>query len=427
MMRMKKLLSLLLAVLLAVSLLPTAAFAAEYNDGDEGGVQMALTVEGPIRYTVTVSASPENYGTVTGGGTYDEGASVTVTAAANAGYIFTGWLENGEKVENVGASYTFTASADRTLTAVFVQGDGDFCHLDITSTPYFNIVGVDTDGPMLFRRGEMLTITAVPKHAGVKFSGWWKRDYDPANPDPGKTLVSMDASYSFNIEERTILIIEYKTVQTAYIEPGESSDSFFGANSLYANEPNQGDYVPYTSDDPDDLKFHFPPADCFTAPEGKVFDCWEMNGIGYEAGAVQTVIGDGANPAFASNEITITAKWKNDDSKTLKCVISIPAQIEIPYKQEFTSVPWSVDSLELGIYQQAAVTFYDGTFLSQEGGIIPYTLKDIAEAEDTHSYTYKLRKPEEHTIQVHIAAEDWDIAAPGRYTATMRFEIEGID
>lgn len=411
-MRMKKLLSLLLSVLLAVSLLPTAAFAAEYNDGDEGGVQMALTVEGTVQYTVTVSASPENYGTVTGGGTYDEGASVTVTATPKDGYIFTGWQENGEKLENVGASYTFTATADRTLTAVFEQGRG-LCELKIYPSDYFTFSG---EGE--YCEGEMVTVTAVPKHAGVEFSAWWQDGVTPA--------VSNEASYSFNIFDDVKLEAAYQSVSAVKVGPGEGSGKAVLTNSLFANQTDEG-HMFYTSEGLDDLKFHFPPADYFTAPEGKVFDCWEMKGVGYEAGAVQAVIGDGANPDFAGKDNVVTAKWKNDDSKTLKCVISIPAQVEIPYKQEFTSVPWSVDSLELGVYQQAAVTFYDGTFLSQEGGIIPYTLKDIAEAEDTHSYTYKFRRPEEHTIQVHIAAEDWDIAAPGRYTATMRFEIEGID
>ena len=69
-------------------------------------------------YTISVSADPAEGGTVSGGGTYDENASVTVTATANSKYTFVKWTENGEQV-SADASYTFTATADRTLAAVF--------------------------------------------------------------------------------------------------------------------------------------------------------------------------------------------------------------------------------------------------------------------------------------------------------------------
>lgn len=67
-------------------------------------------------YTITATAGVG--GTVTGGGTYDKDASVTVTAAPESGYQFVDWTENGSVV-STDASYTFTASTDRTLTANF--------------------------------------------------------------------------------------------------------------------------------------------------------------------------------------------------------------------------------------------------------------------------------------------------------------------
>ena len=76
--------------------------------------------ETPATYTVTATASPTAGGSVTGGNTYEENASVTVTATANDGYKFVKWTENGSDV-STDASYTFTAAADRTLVAVFKQ------------------------------------------------------------------------------------------------------------------------------------------------------------------------------------------------------------------------------------------------------------------------------------------------------------------
>ena len=47
----------------------------------------------PTTYTVTVEASPLEGGTVTGGGTYTENTTVTLTATANAGYEFVKWRD----------------------------------------------------------------------------------------------------------------------------------------------------------------------------------------------------------------------------------------------------------------------------------------------------------------------------------------------
>ncbi|MDD4509325.1 MAG: DUF6273 domain-containing protein [Oscillospiraceae bacterium] len=70
------------------------------------------------QYTISVSASPEAGGSVTGDGKFDENASRTVTAKANTNYHFVKWTESGTQV-STNASYTFNLTADRTLVAVF--------------------------------------------------------------------------------------------------------------------------------------------------------------------------------------------------------------------------------------------------------------------------------------------------------------------
>lgn len=67
---------------------------------------------------VTANASPAEGGTVTGGGTYESGSTVTVTATPNSGYVFSHWLVNGA---NVGNSNPISGAltADTTVTAVF--------------------------------------------------------------------------------------------------------------------------------------------------------------------------------------------------------------------------------------------------------------------------------------------------------------------
>ncbi len=70
-------------------------------------------------HTVSVAANPPAGGTVSGGGIYGEGVSVTVTAAVNSGYIFVNWTEGTIVVSN-NATYTLIlGTADRTLAANF--------------------------------------------------------------------------------------------------------------------------------------------------------------------------------------------------------------------------------------------------------------------------------------------------------------------
>lgn len=70
------------------------------------------------QFTINVSANPSDGGTATGGGTYQQGQSCTVTASPNTGYTFLRWTVNGNKV-STNASYTFTVNSNRTLVAQF--------------------------------------------------------------------------------------------------------------------------------------------------------------------------------------------------------------------------------------------------------------------------------------------------------------------
>ena len=77
----------------------------------------------PDQYTITAASSPPNGGMVSGSGTYNENASVTLQTTPNSDFTFDGWYENGTRVDpNV--TYTFTATASRTLAARFTNTGG---------------------------------------------------------------------------------------------------------------------------------------------------------------------------------------------------------------------------------------------------------------------------------------------------------------
>ena len=72
---------------------------------------------------VTVAASPEEGGTVSGGGYYAFGSQATVEAQPNAGYAFEHWSYNGI-ILSTDPTYTFTVEGSRELVASFVySGD----------------------------------------------------------------------------------------------------------------------------------------------------------------------------------------------------------------------------------------------------------------------------------------------------------------
>lgn len=72
------------------------------------------------QYNIAVSADPAIGGTVSGGGSKEEGSSCTVVATPAEGYEFDGWFENNQLVSN-NASYTFTVERARTLVAAFSE------------------------------------------------------------------------------------------------------------------------------------------------------------------------------------------------------------------------------------------------------------------------------------------------------------------
>ena len=67
-------------------------------------------------YTINVTAT--DGGTVTGGGTFEQGQSCTVIATPSEGYMFTNWTENDTEASNQ-ATYTFTVNGNRDLVANF--------------------------------------------------------------------------------------------------------------------------------------------------------------------------------------------------------------------------------------------------------------------------------------------------------------------
>lgn len=134
----------------------------------------------PVTYTVTTSSNPINGGTTTGGGTFNNGASCTVTATANPGYTFEKWTKNNAMV-STDASYTFTVTSNCNLVAHFVA---ETYTVAVTCNPEMGTVS----GGGMFTYGQTAAVSASAKPHYV-FESWTENG----------NVVSTDAFYTFNV------------------------------------------------------------------------------------------------------------------------------------------------------------------------------------------------------------------------------------
>lgn len=148
----------------------------------------------PSAYTIAVTANPSNAGSVTGGGTYNQGQSCTVTATANTGFTFTNWTENGDVV-STNANYTFTVNSNRSLVANFSLNS-----YTITATANPSDGGT-VSGAGNYNYGTSCTLTATAA-TGYSFTNWTENG----------SVVSSDANYTFTVEGNRSLVANFTAI-----------------------------------------------------------------------------------------------------------------------------------------------------------------------------------------------------------------------
>lgn len=144
----------------------------------ENDVQEPPTPPEPETYTITLSVDPQGGGTATGGGTYTEGQNVTVLATPSTDYTFTGWKENGAIV-SAKAAYTFKATGNRMLTAIFAASITNYTIALLTDPAN----GGTVSGGGIYESGQQVTVSAAPAN-GYRFVAWMDGGQAPG-PDLG--------------------------------------------------------------------------------------------------------------------------------------------------------------------------------------------------------------------------------------------------
>lgn len=137
--------------------------------------------------TISTVGTPASGGSTGGDGAYGVGSSATVTATPAAGYKFSKWLENSVVVSTA-ASYTFTVTTNRLLTAKF--------------KPVYSVVvsaepanGGEVEADPFYEPGELAKLKAKPM-TGWSFVNWTQNG----------TPVSTATNYQFNVTGNRTLV-----------------------------------------------------------------------------------------------------------------------------------------------------------------------------------------------------------------------------
>ena len=103
-----------------------------------------------LPYTITVTANSTGMGSVTGGGSYEENATATLTATAKNSYVFVQWNDgNTENPRNV------VVTQDSTFTAIFAE-PGNYDHTAACETGQVLFYKINNDGT---------TVSVIPEYS----------------------------------------------------------------------------------------------------------------------------------------------------------------------------------------------------------------------------------------------------------------------
>ena len=182
-----------------------------------------FSVIGAALRTISTSSSPVAGGTLSGAGVYADGSSVTVTAAPAPGYEFSKWKIGGTVVSTV-PTYTFTVSADVTLTASFVR-------IYYITADSFPVAGGTTETDSLsYKLNEHARVDAFP-NAGYEFVGWSENG----------TVFSMDNPVDLNVTADRTIVANFALIGGVNINT--SSAPAAGGNAIGAGSYLIGDSV----------------------------------------------------------------------------------------------------------------------------------------------------------------------------------------
>ncbi len=137
---------------------------AKNESGSSAGEKWLFSTGEVPDWAIITEANPEKGGKLEGGGIFEEGEQVVLTATVNDGYRLVNWTEDGAEV-STNSQYSFQAQSDRHLVANFVK----FYTLIYRAEEKGRINGINTQQVDHGKSGT--EVEAVPD-LGFRFAGW---------------------------------------------------------------------------------------------------------------------------------------------------------------------------------------------------------------------------------------------------------------
>ena len=153
-----------------------------------------------MQHTIEVVPSSADAGTATGGGTYNTDEDITVTATPNNGFTFVCWTtEDGTEVSK-DASYSFKASSDLKLTAVFLAMMRNTVQLNYNVTVAETENGNASVSPAEAAEGDEITVTADPAEGyEIDKITWTQEGEEAQDITSTKTFTMPAANVTVNV------------------------------------------------------------------------------------------------------------------------------------------------------------------------------------------------------------------------------------
>jgi len=164
---------------------------------------------------ITVTALPEQGGTISGGGFIGGGAECALSATPNVGYDFAGWMLNGVQVSTE-TSYTFTPSESGDYVALFALET-----YEVTSSADPEEGGEVTQGGT-YTYGSQCTLMAVAK-----------QDYTFLNWTKDGEVVSDNTVLNFEVTEDAHYVAHFYRSCTVTVSANPADGGVVGGGGVY--------------------------------------------------------------------------------------------------------------------------------------------------------------------------------------------------
>lgn len=352
------------------------------------------------RYTITTKVSPDNAGTVTGGGTFDKGTTCTLTANPNTNYEFVSWSDG-----NKSNPHAITVTKDLTITANF-NYVAPIIKYNVASNALpsdASNAGCYVSGTGTYTEGDTVTLTAVPQ-GDYKFVSWSNGITD----NPYTFVINSDTTIDCNFKEyEKYYLTNDKVHGNGHLEGKFSTDKSYSKDFLWYPEKD-GNKTIYIKPVPDaNVFFKGWKEDGSDLESYKVFPGSTASNLSPDAWFATKV----SPTTWKFNKTGVNQKWITQWSiKVTGRKLGSSTYEGIPIKVSMGDKSWSLSSGELSweSYTEA------GFEISGDD-----TIKVVCAAE---SGSYTSLKLEEFTLRYHYYTEESGTSE--KYLCTRYFDGE---